>query len=443
MVESSDIVIGAREKFRGAVMRRTLVAFNWNLGFRGVYDAVCVVNGIVFVNFALALGVNKEEIGYFPALVSLACLLQLVGLLLTNYVRERKRYVLTLGFLEPLLLLLAIVAAVTLPAGSRFYLLALCIFLSAAALHLTRPTLDNWLASSIPAGIRGRYLGRRLQVVSLVLVLSTLLLGFVADHIPRHHAAGFAYLLALGTLFGLAAVMALRWADLPASCREARVHWTDLRAIGQERPFVRCVLAMTIYNLPFFLGAPFYTVFALEELHMRSSLVAFLLIGYYCIKVLFSQHLGRLVDRLGARHAIYLVTPLYLLFFLLYALSTPRTVWLIFLAWSIVSLADAVFTIAAMSALYRSIPETSARQTFFALYNQLLLLMTAVGAAAAASTMQALKGRTLTLGPWTFDHFHILYLSCFLLLIPCLFGTQLFPGRARAEANATGIPASR
>ena len=434
MVESSDSVVRAREKFRGVVMRRTLAAFNWNLGFRSVYDAVCSVSGIAFVNFALALGVNKEEIGYFPALVSLACLLQLVGLLLTNFVRDRKRYVLTLGFLEPLLLLLAIVAALTMPAGSRFYLLALCIFLSAAALHMTRPTLDNWLASSIPAGIRGRYLGRRLQVTSLVLVLSTLLLGFVADRIPRHHAAGFAILFALGGLFGLAAVAALRWADLPASCREARVRWTDLRAIGQERPFVRCVLATMIYNIPFFLGAPFYTVFGLEELHMRPSMVAFLLIGYYCIKVLFSQHLGRLVDRLGARCAIYLVSPLYLLFFLLYALSTPRTVWIIFLAWSLVSLADAVFTIAAMAALYRSIPDTPARQSFFALYSQLSLLMTALGAAAAASIMQALKGHSLTLGAWTFDHFHILYLSCFLLLIPCLLGTHLFPGRTRAEA---------
>ncbi len=156
-VATSDKVIRIRPRFSGSMMRRTLAAFTWNLGFRSVYDSVCIVSGIVFVNYALDMGVSKEQIGYFPALVSLACLLQIGGLLLANAIRDRKRFVMSLGIIEPLLLLLAIFTSLLLPSGIRFLPLALCVFLSAAALHLTRPMLDNWLASSIPVGIRGRY----------------------------------------------------------------------------------------------------------------------------------------------------------------------------------------------------------------------------------------------------------------------------------------------
>ncbi len=258
-------------------------------------------------------------------------------------------------------------------------------------------------------------------------MLSTLSLGVMTDRIPRGHAAGLVGLFVVGGLFGLAAVVMLKWADLPVDCNNEQVQWTDVRTIGRERPFLRCMLAISIYNIPFYFACPYYTVFALEELHMRPSMVACMMIGYYGIKSLISFRMGGVVDRLGARLAIYLISPLYLLFFLLYAVSTSHTAWLIFLAWSMVSLADAVFNIAAVSALYRTIPETSARQTFFAVYNLLAFLSASVGAVSAAASLQALRKLTITVGPWTLDHFHLLYLGCFLLLIPSCSAPSSFP----------------
>ena len=186
---------------------------------------------------------------------------------------------------------------------------------------------------------------------------------------------------------------------------------------------------MLLYNLPFFFGCPYYQVFNLKVLQLSESMIAYLMIGYYLIKIFISPYWGTWADRLGPRRAIYLVSPLYVLFFALYVFSGPTRPWVIFIAWAIAGIADAGFNVAFTSALYRSIPETSSRQIHFAVYNLSALLFTALGAAMAARLMEALKGYSLTIGPWTLGQFQLLYGGCALLLIPCILGTHLFPGR--------------
>ena len=56
------------------------------------------------------------------------------------------------------------------------------VFVSAAALNLTRPLFESWVASSVPMAIRGRYLGRRVQAIQLFAIGATPVAGFAAEH---------------------------------------------------------------------------------------------------------------------------------------------------------------------------------------------------------------------------------------------------------------------
>lgn len=426
-----DITSRTRDGAGRSATKQSLILFNWSMAFRSVFDAMCAVSGFIFVDYALSLGVAKEKMGYFTSVVYLACVMQIAGLLLANYIRNRKRFILTFGYLEAICVTTVVLAALGVPRDYRFLFLIVGVFINASTYHLARPAGDEWLATSIPRGIRGRFLGRRQQIASIVLIVTTLTLGYVAQHIARANSLGFALLLAVGGVFGLSAVLALRGAAMPEVAAAPHIRWADIGEMLRRRPFTNYLLGVTIYNLPFFLGVPFYQVFNLKVLNMHEGTISLLVIGYYLIKILFSHQCGLWIDRLGCRRAIYLVSPLYLLFFLLYTLSAADRSWLIFAAWTLVGIADAAFAVAATTALYQSVPDTASRQAYFAVSNLAQLLLFSAGATVATLLVQLLKPATLTLGPLHLAQFQLLYAICTLMFVPCLFSAQFFPGRER------------
>lgn len=418
-----------------AAVRRSLVLFNWNQGFRMVFDGTASVTGMVFVAYAGALGIPKEKIGYLAAIVGLACVVQLVGLLVANGVRNRKLFTIALGALEVLFILLAVLGGYFAPPHLRFAVLAGTIFLAASSHHLMRPTLDEWFASSIPESIRSRYLSRRMMVISIVAVISSNLIGFAFDQIGKENRIGLALLLMGGTVFGFAAVAMFRGIVMPTISASAKLEWSSLREVITHAPFLRVLLGGFIYNIPFYLAVPYYQVYHLDVLGLQGKAIAGLTVGYYIIKTIAMPTLGKWVERLGPRLSIYLASPFYVAFFFCYAFSGPGRAWMVFLGWALIGMAEGCYGVAYTTALYGSIPESNARPAYFATYNLVLLLLGAGGAAAAARLVEGLKdslgGHLYTLGPLHLGQYQILYGLCALILIPCILSTQLFPGRRK------------
>jgi len=305
--------------------------------------------------------------------------------------------------------------------------------MAAATLHLTRPTTDEWVASVIPQGIRGRYLGRSLQIAGITGILATLAVGQIADAIGRRNTGGLALFLAVGGLFGVLAVLALRRATMPAVSASARFHWSDLPGIVRDRPFRRCALGIVAFNIPFWLCGPYHQVFYLEVLEMRPSAIAYLTSGYFLLRALLSPLFGRWLDRLGPRRLLWMVSPLYVLFFCGFFLSAPGRLWPVFAGWMAAGLADAGYGVAYSASIYASIPNTPARPTCFALLNLSLFGMAAAGAAGAVFLLAALKPMGFRLGPMNLGQFHLLYVIAAAMMAPLLLSIRFFPGRRDEE----------
>jgi MFS family permease len=216
---------------------------------------------------------------------------------------------------------------------------------------------------------------------------------------------------------------------MPAISAGARLSWSAAPEVLRHHPFLRYVAATTIYNIPFWLAAPYYQVYHLTKLHLGEQMIAFMMAGYFVIKIALLPLAGRWIDRLGSRAMIYLVSPLYVIFFLLYALSAPERSWTVFAGWALIGVAEAGFGVAATSALYSSVPETTTRQAYFAFYNLITFLFSAMGAAAAAWTVGRLEHASLPIGPLHLGQFQLLFGISFLMLIPCILGTSLYPGK--------------
>lgn len=405
--------------------RNVLESFNWSAVFRTFYDSICGAGTFVFVGFALSLGVAKEDMGILASVVSFACLAQVVSLALVNYVRDKKAFIIAVAALEPILFVGAVMALPQVPAGSRIPVLAAAVFLAAAFAHLTRPLTDNWLATTIPEGLRGRYLGRRFQLLAAVSVVTTLAAGLLSERIDKSNTVAMGCLIAAGGIFGVLAVFALRGAAMPALSAESRVTLKDLREVVRVRSFRRYMLFSLVYNLPFFFACPYYQVFNLRELEMKESAIAMMMVGYQVVRIVVTRFAGPLVDRRGVRWVALACGGVYAAFFFTFPFCTPERHWPLFVAWAVAGAGDAACSLAVTAALYESVPNTPSRPAYFAITNLIGVGAYGIGALAAVPILTALKGVSWDAGPVHVGQFHCFYLLIGVSMIGCTFAALL------------------
>lgn len=417
--------------------RESLRRFNVSAGLRGVFDTVGGGTTFIFVAFAGTLGLAGEQMGWLTALVSWACLLQMAGLPLIARARDKKRFALRLALGEAFLVCLAVLLAVFLPAPWGLYAFAAAVFLAAAFLQLSRPVTDDWVASTVPAGLRGRYLGRRTQILSAVVVVATLAAGWLGERVGLDNRRGLGLLILAAAAFAVAAVVVLRGASMPAVAAASQPQLADVATALRTRPFLRLLTLTVLYNLPFFVACPYYQVFNLQVARMPATHIAWMQTGYLAVKVLALPALGRLVDRWGARRTMVVAGLVYAWFFSTFLFCGPGYYWPVMLAWAVVALADGGFGLAAQAALYATVPEAAlTRPAYFAVNNFVVLAAYGLGSALVVPLLRLTRDVSVTVGPFTLGHFHLLYGFCAVLMLPCLCAARLLPAKDADKAPA-------
>jgi MFS family permease len=416
--------------------RDTLESFNWNQGLRSVFDTTCGGSTFVFVAFALALGIASEHIAVFSTAISAACILQIVSIAFNRRVRDKKKFVLWLAVTEPLVMILAVLVVPFLPQGMRLYALAVAAFAAAGTAHLTRPVFDEWVASTIPAALRGRYFGRKLMLLSIVSAVTTLVLGYFGDMVVPGDAVGFAIILAVGGVFGFLAVLPLRQASLPILSARAAVDWSDLPGVFRHRPFRRFLVGSFIITLPFYFGLPFYQVFHLEVLKLSTRTIAYISVIYVIVKVAMLPLIGRRLVRWGPERVLLVASTTYSIFFFCYPLAAAAGGWSIAFAWCLAGACDGAWGIAWNSAMYASVPNTLSRPAYFAVVNLFTLGAYAVGAVVAMKILEAMRDWHVHLGPFALGQYHLFFAGCGALMLLCSLAAFMFISRPQQLRRA-------
>jgi MFS family permease len=417
--------------------RHSLRYFNYFFSLRGVFENLCAGNTLLFVSFALATGVSRERIGIISAAASVACIVQMLALFLANRIRHKKRFFLLLSFIEPLLMMAAVLTIPFLPAAWRFPFLISAVFLAAATLHLTKPFTDGWMAAIIPAGIRGRYIGLRTQWLTISTILSTLAAGFLLQYCTGGAMLPIAVILVIGALFGVLAVMQLRTIEMPALAATSHVTMRDIWSVisGHYRPFTRYLLGMLIFLCPFYLAIPYYQVYYLRILEMPAGIVALMQCGYFVVKIVMMPYCGRWVDRYGVRTALLTAGIIYTVFYAGFPLNQTGCYWPLLLCWMLVAPADGLYGVAITSALYSSVPDTPNRSVFFAVSNLVALGGYAIGALIAIPILALLRPVQWTWGPFAIGQFQAYYGLCALLMAGCTL-SSFWIAPARGKGNS-------
>ncbi|MBN4074180.1 MFS transporter [bacterium AH-315-E10] len=410
-----------------AETRQSLRLFSLNAGFEGVFLTICGSNTLVFIAFALSIGIKREHMGFITALVSMACVLQMLAIPLIGRVKDKKRCILKLAVMEPILFIIAIVLLPWINPKLQILIFGLAVFFAAAFSNITRVFTSEWMASLIPAGIRGRYIGNRMRAISSTTIIAMLSAGVLLDWVGKDNTLGLSIILAGGGLFGLAAVFSLRHATFPKSSAAAAPSIKDLIGTFKTKDFKRCIIVLAIINLPFTFACPYYQVFALEIAEVPEVLIGVMLSLYFIVKAIMSSWLGRQVDRFDPRKTMFIANIIFVLFFILYVICDNTLYWPLFLAWAIVAVADGLYGICITKYLYASVPESKSRAAYFAMYNFIAFGSLGIGGLIAVPILKLLDGVTLTLGPFHLGHFQILFGVCALMMILCSFSAFLLP----------------
>ena len=399
--------------------RISLERFSINAIFRAIFDILCGGTTFAFVAFASTIGIRNEKMGFITTITTAACLLQIAAIPLGKRFANKKRFILSLSVLEPIFFMLAIIVALLLPSTTKLYAIAIAIFLSAIAQNLSRPHADEWFSSVIPEGIRGRYLGKRLQIYSATLILSTLLAGWSIDHIiGRSNTIGLAFLLIIGGISGLFSIITLADAFLPQISSKIAPSLTAFKTVLSTPSFIKFLIFILLFNTPFYFACPYYQVFNLQILKMPALLIAVMQAGYYLSKIIFMPLIGKLLDKGNHPQIIVFTGILYTIFFLAFPFCSAERHWPLLAAWILAGIADATFGIISQIILYKSIPFVPSRQAFFAVYNLATLIGYGLASFIAVFILNALNSyEKIKSGEVLFlSNFHLFYTGCAILM---------------------------
>lgn len=408
--------------------RKTLESFNWTLGLRSVFDALCGATAWVFTSFALSLGVSSKAMGVIGAVVSGAALAQIAALFVSNKIRDKKGLMVTLAIVEPLALILAVVALPYAPEAARVPLLSLAAFCAASSLHLSKPVTDDWVAQSVPAALRPRFIGWRARLLACVAIFCTPGIGYAIDLIGSKNTTGLGYLLLLGAAFGLLAALPLRHASMPERSAKSEVAVTDLLQVMRDKPFRYFIVGIIGPLLPFFFILPYYSVYQLEVVGIDAKHLAWITMVYLILKIMLLKLAENLLPRLGPRKMLIASIPMYVAFFFFmgmahhvdadasreFNLAMPywKGVWPIAAAWWFASLGDALWNVAQGTLLYGIVPEGKNRPAFFAAFNLMTFMAYSVVPFLSYFLLGLMGDMTLTFLGIKFGQFQLFFLIC-------------------------------
>ena len=278
--EGADKQSGEREPpqelNRLEVLRGLRVSI-WEACYATVWTAL--TTGAFLTGYALWLGADSRAMGFVTAIPIFAGLIQLVA----SYVGERRqaRRPFVAGFAiagRTLFLPILLLPLIVRPASALTPFLLL-FALSYVLLNFTSPAWTSWMSDLVPPDHRGRYFARRNMVAGVVGMLIGLPAAWFLDYATKQHhwqALGFGVLFGTAVVGGLLSFGALlrqpepprRQPPTAAFSRPADA-WAYYRAPFADRNFRRLIVFNTLFGLGQNFAAPFFTVYALQNLHLN------------------------------------------------------------------------------------------------------------------------------------------------------------------------------
>lgn len=230
--------------------------------------------------------------------------------------------------------------------------------------------------------------------------------------------AGYAVLTCVGTLCGVVDLLLFYRIDEPPVTRVPSPKLRQvLGAPFRNKDFRRYIRFMCYWNFAAMAGAPFISMYLLEEVHMDLFRVLLLWTISWVGGAMFSRTLGHWADVYGTRPVLVICVATKsanMLALLLTPHDPDVAFWVLAPFFMLDAAQNAGILIANNGFMIKHSP-TENRTMYIAATQALAGIVGGLTSIAAGGIMTVLAGQTWTIGSWTMGHFQMMFASSILL----------------------------
>jgi MFS family permease len=416
-----------------------LRAFIYTGGMWGAWGQMVGIGTAAFTGFALWMGATDAQIAYFVSIAFLTGLIQMVAPYVTERVSSRKRMLLVVGMLEILLRSSIVLVPLIFHESGRIFAVGAIMALGLLCGQFNSPVYNTWLATIIPEGIRGRFIGRQ-TIASLVCgIAAGYVVGYYIDLFEESDRyTGFLTVFGAAVVLGIAGYVNIMRVPFQTDESAPRARLSDLLSCFHDSRFRRLLTFFLLWNFGVGLAGPFYSVFMLKNLGISYTNVAVLNSLFMASMVVGYRVWGGLVDRYGSKAILQIMALPAALVPLLWILNRPDSYWLVPAAMLLSGLTQSGIIVSVSPLLYSILPQ-GGQASYFASWSCAIQLAMAVAPLIGGALVETFASTHFVFVGFPIGSVQIVFLvSGAALLLPPLFLRSVDDARGTTPGQLLG-----
>ena len=284
---------------------------------------VQLAGGTFLVALMEALEISDGNMGIIASFGSFAAIAQIVSIKLSKRIVKNKLFSCITVMQKFWFAFMFFIPIMNMKVKWAQLLMMLCYCVAQISLQIGTPAIVDWVASLIPAKLRGRYFAIKDSVAVFVVVTSTLIMGIVLDMLKGEHL-NLAFII-LGIVTGalvLVNVVALakmkepklsnvneqgkemvgtlvkKRTDSANKAKDVKV-LQEIKIALQTKKFRQLLYLNCLWMTAFYIASPFNSSFQIKDLQLPYTFIMIVSFATNMFRIYLSPKAGKMADKIG------------------------------------------------------------------------------------------------------------------------------------------------
>jgi MFS family permease len=261
-----------------------------------------LVSGAFLAGFIHMLGGSDSLNGVMGAMPAVMGFMQIASSLYFERLHQRRRSILSVvTLLRVMLSIIYIVPLFFIKSGISLEIFVILYVLAFATNAILAPALMDWLVTSTPIEMRGRYLAKRERFGFTVAIILSFGLGKILDYykVIDTESTGFMIVGIVLLILGVVNIFSIvKMKEITHLYKPMKYKFMDAVKIPLKNPGFKMVVALfIIWSFGLQIGGPFVAVYLVTHLKVSYTYIMMLTVLGTAMRIIFPSFWGRLADR--------------------------------------------------------------------------------------------------------------------------------------------------
>lgn len=398
------------------------------------------------IEYARSLGATGFHIGVLGALPAAMLFMQFLAAIVANHIRHRRWLWMSVSIVQRLILVpLALGPVLLAGVNDAVWVWGLIVAtaLNHALLHFCTPLWLSWMGDYLPHKGLNRFWGVRHLWMQWAAAISLLAGAFFFLQFASDIRVGFAIMIGIGAVFGVADLLLFLRIEEPAVTPAPEPQLRKvLTAPFRERGFRSFIAYACFWHFAAMIGAPFISYYLLSYVGMDLFRLLMLWTMSWVGGAILSRHLGKLAETFGNRPVLILCT-VFKSANMIALLLVPRdptvAFWILVPVFMLDALMNAGIAIANNGFMLKNSPAEN-RTMYIAAGTALAGMVGGITSVAAGAGLTLMATWEATFAGVTLGNFHVLFaFSLVMRWVSVVFAVRVHEPASRGTSEVVTL----